>query len=89
MGCEAGRTVYRRSGQGRELWYTRAISIVIPQCVQGDDVGRFRDDEFARSGDAARRPELRVFGEEMFDAVQDVHHGRWMRMDGRGAGLSR
>jgi hypothetical protein len=38
----------------------------------GDDVGRLRDYEFARSGDAARRAELRILGEEMFDAIQDV-----------------
>ena len=38
----------------------------------GDNVGRFRDYEFARSGDAAGIAELRVLGEEMFDAVQDV-----------------
>jgi hypothetical protein len=38
----------------------------------GDDVGRFRDNQFARSGDAARGPELRVLREEIFDAIQNV-----------------
>jgi hypothetical protein len=38
----------------------------------GDDVGRFRDDEFARSRDASGIAELRVFGEEIFDAIQNV-----------------
>ena len=38
----------------------------------GDNVGRFRDYQFARSGDAARRPEPRVLREEMFDAIEDV-----------------
>ena len=28
---EGGCMVYRRSGQRRELWYTRAISIVVPR----------------------------------------------------------
>jgi hypothetical protein len=38
----------------------------------GDDVGRFRDDEFARSGDATRCSEPRIFREEIFDAIQNV-----------------
>jgi hypothetical protein len=38
----------------------------------GDDVGRFRDYQFARSGDAARCPELGVLREEMFDTIEDV-----------------
>ena len=38
----------------------------------GDNVGRFGDDQFPRAGDPAGGPELRVFGEELFDAVEDV-----------------
>ena len=38
----------------------------------GDNVGRFGYHEFARAGDAARRAELRVFLQQIFDAVEDV-----------------
>ena len=38
----------------------------------GDNVGRFGLDQFPRAGDPAGGPELRVFGEELFDAVEDV-----------------
>jgi hypothetical protein len=71
-GLEGDAPAYGRSGQRRELWYTRGISIVVPANSIGNDVGRFRDYEFARSGDAARRPELRILGKEMLDAIQDV-----------------
>jgi hypothetical protein len=35
-------------------------------------LGRFRDYQLARSGDAARCPELWVLREEMFDTIEDV-----------------
>jgi hypothetical protein len=38
----------------------------------GDDVGRFRDYEFARSGDATGIAELGVLREKMLDAIDDV-----------------
>jgi hypothetical protein len=38
----------------------------------GNDVGRFGYDEFARAGDAARRAELRIFRQQIFNAVEDV-----------------
>jgi len=38
----------------------------------GDDVGRFGYHEFARTGDAARRAELRIFRQQIFNAVEDV-----------------
>jgi hypothetical protein len=48
----------------------------------GDDVERFRDYQFARSGDAARCAELRVFRKKMLDAIQDVQRdalcGGWV-----------
>jgi len=53
--------VYSRSGQRRELWYTRAISIFMPRIRWiGDDIGRFailrlRIRAFR---DPSRRPEL-------------------------------
>ena len=38
----------------------------------GDDVGRFGYHEFARTGDAAGRAELRIFQQQVLDAVEDV-----------------
>ncbi len=37
----------------------------------GDDVRRFRDDQFARAGDTAGRAEFRVFREQIFHTVED------------------
>ena len=50
----------------RDLFIRQAI------CNVQDDVGRFRDDEFSRSGDATRCSEPRIFREEIFDAIQNV-----------------
>ena len=43
-----------------------------PADAVGDDVGRFRDYEFARARHAPRRPELGVLREQMLHAIEDV-----------------
>ena len=56
-----------RGGQARAGDFDARASHAV-----GDYVGRFGDDQFPRAGDPAGGPELRVFGEELFDAVEDV-----------------
>jgi hypothetical protein len=55
----------------------------------GDNVGRFGDDQFPGAGDPAGGPELRVFGEEPFDAVGDVEGDAVGDVEGDAPGGSR
>ena len=38
----------------------------------GDGIGRFGNDEFARSGDAARRAKLRIVRQQVLNTVEDM-----------------
>ena len=38
----------------------------------GNDVGRFRYDEFTRAGDETGSAEFRIFRQQVFDTVEDV-----------------
>jgi len=77
-----------REGDGRalRLFWPGASVVIDAQNLQrraadsiGDNEGRFRNDEFACSGDAAGVAEPRIWRQQLFDAMQNVQGDAYCR----------